>query len=102
MKFDIVDGGIPAVFLDGPKQGHSGVVTPVDGTPPRYLRFLGGLLIYERHSKRKVDGIDPYDGQPVRFRGVAYRMDPDCHTAQEVRRVDREALIESGEAGTQQ
>lgn len=75
-KFDTVDGGIPAIFQDGPKAGHMGVVTPIQNTPPAELRFLEDL-VYRRHKAVKVDAKNIH-GQDVRYRGVAYRVDPGC------------------------
>jgi hypothetical protein len=75
-KFDTVDGGIPATFLDGPKAGHLGVVTPVGKTPPAELRFLDDL-VYRRFKPTKIDALNIH-GQQVQYRGVSYRVDPGC------------------------
>lgn len=86
--FDVVDGGIPTTFTNGPKEGHLGVVTPTDGVPPRTLHFLEGL-IYVRVGKRTIEAVDAH-GRDVRYKGVEYTMDPRCPFAQEMRR----ALLE--------
>lgn len=76
MRYDLIDGGIPATFLDGPKVGHLGVVTPDEDVPPRTLVFLDDL-VYVRAHRMKVDAHDA-NGQPRRYRGVGYRVDPAC------------------------
>jgi hypothetical protein len=91
--FDPVDGGIAATFVDGPKQGHVGVVTPEDGMPPRTLSFLNDL-VYVRHERCKVRAVDGMTGQPVKYRGVNYRMDPTCGFAMLVKVADEEAKAE--------
>jgi len=75
-QYDILDGGIPATFTDGPKMGHVGVVTATDGMPPAHLTFLDDL-VYTRHAKAKVEATDAY-GQPHRYRGVTYKAEPGC------------------------
>lgn len=93
--FDRVDGGIPATFLDGPKAGHVGVVTPVNDMPPKTLGFYdGNSLIYKRHAKAKVTALDGLSGETRRYRGVSYRVDPDCDFMREVAKQVAEAKIE--------
>lgn len=77
MAYDVIDGGIPATFLDGPKAGHVGVVDPDDDVPPATLDFMDGRLIYVRHSKHKIRALDA-EGQAQRYRGVAYKVDKRC------------------------
>lgn len=84
-KFDIVDDGIPATFIDGPKEGHVGVVNPEEGMPPKTLQFFEGSLIYVRHGKTKVKAADA-GGRPQSYKGVAYRVDKTCPFMQEVRK----------------
>lgn len=76
-KYDLVDGGIAATFLDGPKKGHVGVVDiDREGAPVASLTFLTDL-VYTRAAKVKVDAVNAM-GQAVAYRGVAYRVEPRC------------------------
>lgn len=100
--FDIVDGGIPATFIDGPKQGHVGVVNPTDGMPPPSLTFQEDL-VYERTGKTKVRAIDGMTNQPVTYQGVGYRMAKRCGFAirlnYELRQVAEERTAQQIERG---
>lgn len=75
-KYDDVDGGVACTFLDGPKKGHLGVVSMVGQAPPAELTFLGDL-VYRRHDRRKIDCLDA-NGAKVVYRGVTYKVDPQC------------------------
>lgn len=89
--FDRVDGGIPALFLDGPKKGHVGVVTPDHlDQPPASLSFLHGQVIYQRKAKTKVKGRAA-TGQARRYDGVSYALAPDCPIAKDMERLEAEA-----------
>jgi hypothetical protein len=87
--FDRVDGGIPTLFLDGPKKGQVGVVTPsAHGQPPESLVFIDGQLLYLRRGKAKMTATDPISGGRRRVKGVTYEMDPQCRIAHEVRAIE--------------
>jgi hypothetical protein len=100
-QFDLVDGGVATVFVDGPKKGQMGVVTPErDGAPPPIICFMpGNALIYQRVGRVMLTANDGVRRR--RVRGVSYKMDPTCHLAKEAARVDMEALVESGQMGVQ-
>lgn len=101
--FERIDGGIATVFLDGPKKGQVGVVTPgVHGEPPERLAFLeGNSLIYLRHGQKRLTGTDPITGKRRRLTGVSYKMDPQCALAREVALYDIGEGIRRGEIGVQ-
>jgi hypothetical protein len=82
--FDYVDGGIAAMFLDGPHQGN--VVTADkgdDGFPPRRLRPTEGLF-YDRANRMKVRALDA-EGVLQTYRGIGYRVDRNCPFMVELR-----------------
>ena len=93
--YDQTSDGIPAIFLDGPKQGHMGCVTPTKDMPPKALQFGEGLvyLRVEGVHKFKAHDLTQSDTtKPRKYKGVAYRMDKSCPFAKEVERIDREAI----------
>lgn len=96
--FDIVDDGIPATFVDGPKQGHVGVVNPDDGLPPKTLEFFDGSLVYVRQGKAKVKAGDAF-GNPRTYKGVAYRVDKTCRFMAEVKKELLEAAADRAAHG---
>lgn len=98
-KFDVTDGGIPTVFLDGPKKGQKGVVTPsAHGQPPDRLEFgEGNHTVYLRHRPQVFTTKDPISGKRRRLTGVTYRMDPDCPMGREVRAIIIEEQVRRGQ-----
>lgn len=94
-KFDVIDGGIPAAFADGPKKGHVGVVNmDREGAPPPSLTFLTDL-VYVRAKRGKVKALDAYQ-QPVKYDGVIYRVDTTCGFMVRMRQEVDQALVENG------
>lgn len=97
MKFDDVDGGVAAVFEDGPKKGHVGVVNrDGTGTPVEHLTFMDGALVYTRTRPRHVKGEDLIRGGRRRYLGVGYRMDPRCPLALQVQQGEDEVHAQAG------
>jgi hypothetical protein len=92
--FDLIDGGIPATFTDGPKQGHVGVVTDTGDGPPKALHFINNTLTYIRKGRAKVEVLDTMTGRPRKAKGVAYSVDPKCAFMLEVRREVKATEVE--------
>lgn len=90
--FDLIDGGVPAIFNDGPKEGHVGVVSNQRGDgPPRGLTFYSGRLVYVRRGPRKFKVLNHETGKPRKVKGVAYAVDPKCPFMLEVARENEAA-----------
>jgi hypothetical protein len=100
---DRIDGGIPTVFLDGPKKGQTGVVTPsVHGQPPERLMFLpDNSLVYLRRGRTVLTGRDEITGKRRRLKGVTYQMDPQCSMALELAAYQAGEAAKRGEMGVQ-
>ncbi len=91
LPYDLTEDGAPCVFADGPKQGHTGCVTPTaGGTLPASLEFLNGRLVYALGRRRTIRGRGP-DGRARDYRGVEYVMDPKCSVAIAAAQADAEA-----------
>lgn len=98
-RYDTVDGGVACVFIDGPKKGSGGVVRlGHDGRPEARLEFMDGLTYERSHDKAIPGTVDTGRGvRKVTWKGVAYRMDPQCAFARAVAVADLEAALEMAE-----
>lgn len=97
MAYDLIDGGIPATFIDGPKKGHVGVVDmDRGGAPVETLTFLTDL-VYVRVRKCRVAAIDA-QGARQSYKGIAYRVDPQCGFMARMKR-EVDAAVQAARAG---